>query len=82
MPSPLPVPSNAGDLWPRDGVGHTGFTGSSIWLDPPRGRYAILLTNRVHPYRAKLGILQVRRAFMDAVVRRLDARGERPGQLP
>ncbi len=73
-PSPLPSQSNAGDLWPRDGVGHTGFTGTMIWLDPPRGRFAILLTNRVHPYRDKLGILPTRRAYMDAVVRTLDAR--------
>jgi CubicO group peptidase (beta-lactamase class C family) len=73
-PSPLPSQSHAGDLWPRDGVGHTGFTGTCLWLDPPRGRYAILLTNRVHPYRDKLGILPTRRAFMDAVVRTLEAR--------
>jgi CubicO group peptidase (beta-lactamase class C family) len=73
-PAALPSTSHAGDLWPRDGVGHLGFTGCSMWLDPPRGRYAVLLTNRVHPSRDKLGILEVRRAYMDAVVGALNAR--------
>ncbi|HUH06142.1 MAG TPA: serine hydrolase domain-containing protein [Kofleriaceae bacterium] len=73
-PAPLPSQSHAGDLWPRDGVGHLGFTGCSMWLDPPRGRYAILLTNRVHPSRDKVGILEVRRAYMDAAWRALNAR--------
>lgn len=73
-PAPLPSRSHAGDLWPRDGIGHLGFTGCSMWLDPPRGRYAILLTNRVHPSRDKAGILEVRRAYMDAAWRALNAR--------
>ena len=38
-----------GSFFPAGSVGHTGFTGTSIWLDPPSGVYAILLTNRVHP---------------------------------
>lgn len=63
--------SQAGDLWPRDGVGHLGFTGCSLWLDPPHGRYVVLLTNRVHPSRDSTGIREFRRAVMDAVVRRL-----------
>jgi CubicO group peptidase (beta-lactamase class C family) len=73
-PAPLPAVSHAGDLWPRQGLGHLGFTGCAIWLDPPRGRYVVLLTNRVHPSREPPGILQFRRAVMDAVVRELDAR--------
>lgn len=74
-PEPLPSVSHAGDLWPRDGVGHTGFTGTSLWLDPARGRYAVLLTNRVHPSREPRtpGILEVRRAVMDAIARALSA---------
>jgi CubicO group peptidase (beta-lactamase class C family) len=44
--------SHAGDRWPRTGaIGHTGFTGTSLWLDLPRGRWVALLTNRVHPTR-------------------------------
>ncbi len=77
-PARLPAPSHAGDLWPRDGFGHLGFTGCALWLDPPRGRYVVFLTNRVHPSRdqggQKTGILEVRRQVMDAVVRALNAR--------
>ncbi len=59
--------SHAGDLWPRGGVGHLGFTGCSMWLDPPTERYVVLLTNRVHPTRERGGIRELRRAVMDAV---------------
>ncbi|MFN2323929.1 MAG: serine hydrolase, partial [Trueperaceae bacterium] len=31
--------------------GHTGFTGTSLWIDPHAGRFCVLLTNRVHPTR-------------------------------
>jgi CubicO group peptidase (beta-lactamase class C family) len=51
-PSQQPGVSHAGDRWPRVGaVGHTGFTGTSLWLDLSRGRWVALLTNRVHPTR-------------------------------
>jgi CubicO group peptidase (beta-lactamase class C family) len=73
-PSTTPGVSHAGDAWPRTGVGHLGFTGTSMWLDPERGRFAVLLTNRVHPSRAHTGIREFRRAVMDAVVRYLDQR--------
>lgn len=73
-PSPEPGISHAGDRWPRDGVGHLGFTGTSLWLDPGGGRYAVLLTNRVHPTRAGTGIKELRRAVMDAVVESWTAR--------
>jgi CubicO group peptidase (beta-lactamase class C family) len=73
-PSTTPGVSHAGDAWPRTGVGHLGFTGTSMWLDPERGRFAVLLTNRVHPSRAHTGIRELRRAVMDAVVRYLDQR--------
>jgi CubicO group peptidase (beta-lactamase class C family) len=36
--------------FPPGSVGHTGFTGTSIWLDPASGSYVILLTSRVHPH--------------------------------
>jgi uncharacterized protein YbbC (DUF1343 family)/CubicO group peptidase (beta-lactamase class C family) len=38
-----------GSFFPVGSVGHTGFTGTSIWMDPPTQTYAIILTNRVHP---------------------------------
>jgi uncharacterized protein YbbC (DUF1343 family)/CubicO group peptidase (beta-lactamase class C family) len=39
-----------GELFSLSGFGHTGFTGTSVWLDPHSGAYIILLTNSVHPY--------------------------------
>jgi CubicO group peptidase (beta-lactamase class C family) len=46
--------------------GHTGFTGTSLWLDPARGLTVVLLTNRVHP-RSREEIAAIRPAFHDAV---------------
>jgi CubicO group peptidase (beta-lactamase class C family) len=43
--------------------GHTGFTGTSLWIDPDLGRYFVLLTNRVHPSRTTAGVEAVRHAF-------------------
>jgi uncharacterized protein YbbC (DUF1343 family)/CubicO group peptidase (beta-lactamase class C family) len=39
-----------GDLFPVGSFGHTGFTGTSIWLDPASRTYVVLLTNSVHPH--------------------------------
>lgn len=39
-----------GDLFPLGSYGHTGFTGTSVWIDPSSQTFIILLTNRVHPY--------------------------------
>ena len=44
-----PFSSNRGDLFPIGSYGHTGFTGTSIWIDPVTRAYVILLTNAVHP---------------------------------
>jgi uncharacterized protein YbbC (DUF1343 family)/CubicO group peptidase (beta-lactamase class C family) len=44
-----PFSSNRGDLLPVGSYGHTGFTGTSIWIDPTTQTYIILLTNAVHP---------------------------------
>jgi uncharacterized protein YbbC (DUF1343 family) len=40
---------NRGDLFPPGSFGHTGFTGTSLWLDPSSGTYVVFLSNRVHP---------------------------------
>jgi len=45
-----PFSSNRGDLFPVGSFGHTGFTGTSIWIDPTTQTYIILLTNAVHPH--------------------------------
>jgi uncharacterized protein YbbC (DUF1343 family)/CubicO group peptidase (beta-lactamase class C family) len=44
-----PFSSNRGDLLPVGSFGHTGFTGTSVWIDPTTQSYIILLTNAVHP---------------------------------
>jgi uncharacterized protein YbbC (DUF1343 family) len=41
--------SNRGELFPIGSFGHTGFTGTSLWLDPTTKSYVIFLSNRVHP---------------------------------
>ena len=40
---------NKGDLFPLGSFGHTGFTGTSIWIDPASDSFVIFLSNRVHP---------------------------------
>ena len=60
--------SSCGTRMSPEAVGHTGFTGTSLWLDPRAGAYVALLTNRVHPTRANDAILAVRPAFHDAVM--------------
>jgi CubicO group peptidase (beta-lactamase class C family) len=69
---PSATGSSAGTRWPRDGVGHLGFTGCSMWLDPNRGRAVILLSNRVHPTRTNDRIKAFRPVLHDAVVEALD----------
>ncbi|MBI1940495.1 MAG: DUF1343 domain-containing protein [Acidobacteria bacterium] len=44
-----PFASNRGSLFPLGSFGHTGFTGTSLWIDPISETYVILLTSRVHP---------------------------------
>jgi uncharacterized protein YbbC (DUF1343 family)/CubicO group peptidase (beta-lactamase class C family) len=44
-----PFSSNRGEFFPVGSFGHTGFTGTSIWIDPVTNSYVIVLTNAVHP---------------------------------
>ena len=44
-----PSSSISGDLFPAGSFGHTGYTGTSIWIDPATKTFVIFLTNRVHP---------------------------------
>lgn len=48
-----PYSGNRGDLFPIGSYGHTGFTGTSLWIDPASKTYVILLANSVHPHRGK-----------------------------
>ena len=59
--------SSAGTQMGPNAFGHTGFTGTSIWFDPDRDLFIILLTNRVNPTRANTRIFQVRRRVADLV---------------
>jgi CubicO group peptidase (beta-lactamase class C family) len=63
--------SSAGKFFSRDSVGHTGFTGTSIWMDLEKDVVAILLTNRIHPKRSNDKIKQFRPVFHDAVMEAL-----------
>jgi len=60
--------SSCGRLMNPTAIGHTGFTGTTLWIDWERDLYVVLLTNRVHPTRENLGIRQIRSRFHDAVV--------------
>ena len=59
--------SSAGRYFSPRSFGHTGFTGTSIWMDPERGVFVVLLTNRVHPTRANSRHEPLRRAIADEV---------------
>ena len=62
------VTSSCGHHLSPDAIGHTGFTGTSLWIDPRRDLYVVLLTNRVHPTPNNNAILEVRPAVHDAVI--------------
>lgn len=61
--------SSAGDYFSASSFGHTGFTGTSIWIDPERDLFVVLLTNRVDPTRADQRIGALRRQVHDLVER-------------
>ena len=60
--------SSCGTRMSATAFGHTGFTGTSLWIDPEREVYVVLLTNRVHPKANNDAIARVRRALHDAVM--------------
>ncbi|PYV77530.1 MAG: hypothetical protein DMG97_01500 [Acidobacteria bacterium] len=61
-----PFSSNRGELLPVGSFGHTGFTGTSLWIDPTTRTYIILLTNAVHP-RGKGSAISLRAKIATAV---------------
>ena len=63
--------SSSGHYFSSHSFGHTGFTGTSIWIDPDRQLFVVLLTNRVHPTRENQKIAVVRPALHDAVMQAL-----------
>ena len=63
--------STSGRYLSARSFGHLGFTGTSIWIDPDRQLFVILLTNRVYPTRTNDKIATVRPAVHDAVAKAL-----------
>jgi len=64
--------SSAGALFSPASFGHTGFTGTSLWIDPARRLVVACLSNRVYRGRHFTGILAFRRALHDAIAREVD----------
>lgn len=65
-------PSSSGRYFSRSSIGHLGYAGTSLWIDPERKLAAVLLTNRTWPDRADKAIQEVRPAFHDALVKGID----------
>lgn len=66
--------ASAGDRYSANSYGHTGFTGTSLWIDPERELVSAVLTNRVYQGRAGEGIHAFRRAIHDLIVENVDGR--------
>jgi len=64
--------NSCGVLMSRSAFGHTGFTGTSIWVDPERDLNVVLLTNAVH--HGRVDLRPVRSAVADAALRASDSR--------
>lgn len=63
--------SSSGHYFSAHSYGHTGFTGTTIWIDPDRQLFVVLLTNRVNPTRENHKIAEVRPAVHDAIMQAL-----------
>jgi CubicO group peptidase (beta-lactamase class C family) len=70
--------SSCGTRLSASAIGHTGFTGTSLWIDPEKDLYVVILSNRVHPTRTNEGIQTTRRALHDAVVTGLEDAAAEP----
>jgi CubicO group peptidase (beta-lactamase class C family) len=69
--TPTPGRSSAGRFFAPTAIGHLGFTGTSLWIDPAQQVIVVLLTNRVHPSRQREGIRAFRPLIHDAVMQAL-----------
>lgn len=63
--------SSAGKLFSKNSFGHTGYTGTCVWMDPERKLFVVFLTNRVYPD-DKANVSRTRAAVNDAAVRSLE----------
>jgi serine-type D-Ala-D-Ala carboxypeptidase len=66
--------SSCGSRLSPGSIGHTGFTGTSLWIDPQNERYIVLLTNRVHPSRENEAIRALRPRLHDVIYDALESR--------
>ena len=64
--------SSAGNKLSPRSFGHTGFTGTSLWIDPRRHLFIVFLTNRVHPSRENTTVQLARRQVADTIVEAID----------
>jgi len=62
------TPSSSGDFFSKRAYGHTGYTGTSLWIDPEKDLFVILLTNRTYPSTENNKIREVRPALHNAIV--------------
>jgi CubicO group peptidase (beta-lactamase class C family) len=60
--------SSCGTLMSPTAIGHTGFTGTSLWIDWEKDLYVVFLTNRVHPTRDNDALVKLRPTVHDAIV--------------
>lgn len=60
--------SSCGHRFSQASCGHTGFTGTSLWIDPEQDLFVVLLSNRVHPTRDNTRLAELRPEFHDALV--------------
>jgi CubicO group peptidase (beta-lactamase class C family) len=74
--TPSPGRSSSGHRFPATAVGHLGFTGTSIWIDPAREISIAILTNRVHPSRDNQAIREFRPAIHDLIMEALEGEGD------
>jgi CubicO group peptidase (beta-lactamase class C family) len=70
--TPTEGASSAGTRFALDSIGHLGYSGTSMWIDPGRRLVAVLLTNRVHPTRENRRIQAFRPRFHDLVAAAFD----------
>src|SRR6185437_2970726 len=75
-----PFASNRGELLPVGSFGHTGFTGTSLWMDPITDSYIIILTNAVHPHVGK-SVVSLRARVATAVVQALKLNASQEDKL-
>jgi len=75
--TPSEKDSTSGSLFSKNSFGHTGFTGTSLWMDLERRISVILLTNRIHPTRDNAAIRTLRPLVHDTILQEILMSGEK-----